>query len=360
MSDRPVTSTLPSSRSDPARPCGLENAFVCVLAGGRSSEREVSLASGRMIRAALASPEDPVDRRGPARVLTVEILPSGRWRVGRHELTPGAAIEALVDVDVFFFALHGGDGEDGTLQGLLAAADRAFTGTGVAGSAVGMDKVFSREILAARGLLVAPATTVRRARWDADPEGVRRELETWEVPGWAVKPRCGGSSVGCTLVREPDEWSAAFAAAFAWEDEVLVEALVEGVEVTGGVLATPDEGLEALPVVEIRPHPGRFFDYEEKYAADGAEEICPPTSVSPETCRRVRELSRRAHRALRCAGYSRSDFIVPRDGGEPVFLELNTLPGMTPRSLVPLAAAQADIDYRTLCLWIAADALRRG
>lgn len=334
--------------------------MVCVLLGGRSNEREVSLSSGRRIAHALATAAGPEDRRGPARVLSVEVQASGRWRAGPHELAPASALEALDDVDVFFSALHGGQGEDGTLQGFLTATDRAFTGTGVGGSAVGMDKVFTRELVAARGARIAPGATISRARWRVDPEGVQRELAGWQVPGWVVKPRAGGSSVGCSIVRRASEWPDAFAAAFAWEAEVLVEALVEGLEVTGGVLDTPADGLVALPVVEIRPTDGRFFDYHEKYApSGGALELCPPENVTRETCERVRSLSLLAHRTLRCHGYSRSDFIVPADGGEPVFLELNTAPGMTPRSLVPIAAEAAGIDYRTLCLWIAAEALRR-
>lgn len=356
MSVRPATSTLDVRASS----LGLERACIGVLTGGRSSERGVSLESGRMIATALASPDDPSDLRGPERVRPVEILPDGRWRVGRRELTPGAALDALADVDVFFSALHGGEGEGGAIQGLLTCCDRAFTGTGVAGCAASLDKVFARRLLEAAGARVAPAIQVTRERWRGDPAGVVADVLALGGRGWAVKPREGGSSVGCSIVRSADELPAAFEGAFQWEGEALAEALVEGVEATGGVLELPGRGPVALPVVEIRPRAGRFFDYHEKYAEGGALELCPPETLSPSACERVQELALLAHATLRCDGYSRSDFIVPEGTGEPTFLELNTLPGMTPRSLLPRAAAVAGIDYRTLCLLIAAEGLERA
>ena len=362
MSTRPATSTAPD-RSDPRVSCGLEQAVVCVLSGGRSSEREVSLTSGARVAEALRTPVGDDDRRGPARVRPVEVLPSGRWRVGKHDLSPGAALDSLGDVDVFFSALHGGEGENGALQGLLTCCGRAFTGSGVCASAVGMDKVFTRELLQGAGASVARGTSLSAGRWRRDRALVLAELDTWSRPGWAVKPRGGGSSVGATMVSRAAELADALDAAFAWEDQVLVETRIDGVEVTGGVLESPTEGTLALPVVEIRPRAGRFFDYREKYSEDGAIELCPQASLDQALESRVRELSLLAHRILSCGGYSRSDFIVPRDArgalGEPVFLELNTLPGMTPRSLLPRAAAVAGIDYRTLCLWIASEGMQR-
>jgi D-alanine-D-alanine ligase len=200
---------------------------------------------------------------------------------------------------------------------------------------------------------------VSRTRWRTERAAVEHELAALGDTGWAVKPRAGGSSVGCSIVDTQAELADAFAAAFVWEEEALVESVVKGVEATGGVLEIPGRGPVALPVVEIRPHPGRFFDYQEKYTAAGALELCPPETLSPATCARIQELSLLAHRTLRCNGYSRSDFIVPPES-EPVFLELNTLPGMTPRSLLPRAAEVAGIDYRTLCLLIAAEGVARS
>ena len=368
MSSLEVTSTSPDGTA-----VRLASATVCVLSGGRSNEREVSLASGaRIVDAMRRSPEDG---RGPGRVLEVEVLADGRWRLpdGSVQAAPRALLE-LEDVDLFFLALHGGQGEDGTLQGFLAAAGRAFTGTGVVGSAVGMDKVLSRDLVRAQGVRLAPGVLLERRAWSRDPGRARRELAalSTESAGWAVKPRAGGSSVGASIVRASGDLDRALELAFAEEDEVLVEVAVAGVEVTGAVLDR-DGTLEALPVVEIRPAQGEFFDYRQKYAEDGAVELCPAPSLDAALERRVRDLSLLAHRVLRAEGYSRSDFIVPFETGaagetgpagalatEPVFLELNTLPGMTPRSLVPLAAAEVGLGYRDLCLAIATDGLRRG
>ncbi len=359
MSGPPVTSIAERSRSDPTQSLGLEEVQVCVLFGGRSSERAVSLSSGRQILEALSRPSSSEDRRGPRRAIAVEIQQDGSWKVGKRSLDLGAALEELDSVDVFFSALHGGEGEDGSLQGVFTCAGKAFTGCGVAASAVAMDKVFAREMVASRGMRIAPGLAVQRQTFEANREALLRELGAWRIDGWVVKPRGGGSSVGCSIARSTAELADALRASFVWEEEALVETLVQGTELTGGVLVSPDEGPLALPVVEIRPHAGRFFDYHEKYSTDGAIELCPPEGVAPAVCERVRSLALLAHTTLRCGGYSRSDFIVPEGEQEPVFLELNTLPGMTPRSLLPRAAAAAGIDYRTLCLWIAAEAVRR-
>jgi len=358
MSARTATSTADLAARHAHVPLGLQSATVAVLMGGRSSERDVSLVSGRRVLEALRSAESPDDRRGPARVIAVEILPDGRWRHGKNVSLPGEAVVALADVDVFFSALHGGEGENGALQGFLTCSDMPFTGSGVIASAVAMDKVFARELVRASGVTVAHGVALSRSLWPPSAAQLR-ELEPLLTPGCVVKPRRGGSSVGCSLVRARDELERAVLRAFEEGPEVLAEAFVAGIETTGGVLEAPDGTLLALPPVEIRPR-GSFFDYHEKYDADGALELCPPVGIGPEDCERVRACALAAHRALGCEGYSRTDFIVPVGGGEPVFLETNTLPGLTPRSLLPKAAAALGIDYRTLCLWLTKSGLARG
>lgn len=358
MSVRPATSTLEAFRADLRVTSGLERATVAVLLGGRSNEREVSISSGVMVLRALSTPDSRGDRRGPASVIGVEVLTDGRWRVGGRSLSPGEALSALENVDLFFLALHGGEGENGTLQGFLTCSDRAFTGSGVIASGLCMDKGFARTLMSARGARVAPGVELERGQWQRPTRGLRERLEELASAGCVVKPRRGGSSVGCSIVRGSGELPAALERAFAWGGEVLVEGYVRGVEVTGGVLEEPGGVLHALPPVEIRPR-GLFFDYSEKYSDDGATELCPPEGLSEEVCERVRILSLAAHRTLGCAGYSRTDFVVPHDDPEPVFLETNTLPGLTPRSLLPKAAAAIGIDYRSLCLWISAHGLGR-
>jgi len=260
-------------------------------------------------------------------------------------------------VDVFFSALHGGEGENGSLQGLLTCSDMAFTGSGVIASAVSMDKVFARELVRAEGLRVAPAVALSRASWPSPT--LAAALDPLTAQGCVVKPRRGGSSVGCSIVHGRAGLEHALERAFQEGPEVLVEAFVRGIEATGGVLQAPGGELLSLPPVEIRPR-GTFFDYHEKYAEDGAIEVCPPSGLDANACERLRVQALAAHRALGCQGYSRTDFIVPAAGGEPVFLETNTLPGLTQRSLLPKSAAVAGIDYRTLCLWIAANGIARG
>lgn len=322
----------------------LAAASVAVLVGGRSSEREVSLTSGRSIVEAL---ESSSDGRGPRRVRTAEVTAGGAWRVDGREGSPASALEALADVDVFFLGLHGGEGEGGIVQGLLRSCDRAFTGSDVDASALCLDKTTSRIVAGAHGLHTARGVTL------APGDEVPADVRAWPT-GWVVKPRRGGSSVGVRVVRDAADLEAAAHAATRDGDDVLLEALVPGTEATCAVVGNPGTGLRALPVIEIRPHAGRFFDYEEKYSEGGATELCPPETLDEATCERIRSASLTAYRALGCAGYARADWMVPADGGAPVFLEMNTLPGFTPRSLVPLAARVAGQDFRDLCLEILA------
>ncbi len=336
----------------------LSRKTVAVLHGGTSGEREISLASGREVSKALTGRSWSGDERGPARVLGVEIEAGGAWSIDGRSYAPLEALTRLVDqVDLVFFALHGGDGEDGTLQGLFETLGLAYTGSGVPSSARCMDKEVARVLARAYGASVAPGLVQNSTDWKPGDGALRsrvRELGS----AWIVKPLFGGSSVGASLVRSIDELDQALETSFAWEPRALIEGFVDGIELTGGIVSTPEGRDQALPVVEIRPHEGRFFDYEEKYDSAGAQELCPPESVSPEVCMRIQELSLGLHAQFGCRGYSRSDFILPHGSSEPVFLETNTLPGLTRRSLLPLAAAEGGIDYRTLCLWILESAAR--
>ena len=352
------TAAVPA-RSDRA---DLSRVRVAVLFGGASTEREISLVTGRSILAGLAAARER-DPRAPAEVQPIEIDERNRWIVAGSARAPEEALAALDGIDVFFLGLHGGQGEDGTIQGLLAACGKRFTGSGVAASSACMDKLAARAIASAAGMGVAPGLCIDREAWTSRP-ALPPELASItspKKPGWVVKPRRGGSSVATSIVHAPSELAAAIDAVVATDDDALIESCVEGVELTAPVLGDGSGVPRALPCVEIRPAAGRFFDYQQKYAADGAREICPPESVPPEVCERVQSLGLAAHRALGCAGYSRSDFIVPREGGAcgaPVFLETNTLPGLTPRSLVPQSAASAGIDHPELCLCILREALR--
>lgn len=335
---------------------------VAVLLGGRSPEHEVSLASGQAVLDGLA--QCAGDPRAPRRLLPVEVGRDGRWRVEGEWSAPAAALARLPADTLVFVGLHGGEGEDGTLQGFLELAGFPYTGSGVAASALAMDKQRARVVTAAHGLAVAPARLVGEGEWRGPRERQRVLDELSGLAGaWYVKPDRGGSSVLTFHVEEALGLAPAIERVLAAGDEALVEAAVPGLEVTCAVLGNRGEDLRALPPVEIHPKPGRFFDYDEKYAEGGALEVCPPRTLAPARVAAVQEAALAAYRAVGCDGYARVDFIVAEPGREggppPVLLELNTLPGFTARSLLPLSARVAGIEFPELCLELCELALRR-
>jgi D-alanine-D-alanine ligase len=330
----------------------LEGVSVAVLYGGSSTEREVSLVSGPCVVRALSA------RRSLRGVRGVELDARGRWLLGARVLHPGQALEELGDVDVFFICLHGGAGEDGTLQGLLESSGRRYTGSGVRASALCMDKQALRATAAAAGLRVAPAVAFSAVDWRTEHDELCGRIAALGERA-VVKPRFGGSSVATAVVSSSGaELRAAVERALGLDAYCVVESFIAGVEVSCGILGNALEEPRVLPPVEIRPAPGRFFDYQQKYDPQGALELCPAESLSPASEREVGRAAARAHSVAGCDGYSRIDFIVPEDGA-PVLLEINTLPGLTPRSLLPREAHAAGIEYAELCLEIVSRALER-
>jgi D-alanine-D-alanine ligase len=318
---------------------------IAVLEGGATGEREVSLTTGAAVRAALES--------GGHRLTRVEVLDDGlTWRVAEGELSATQALVGpLRDVDVFFLALHGGAGEGGPLQGLFESVGARFTGSGTAASVLCLDKLAALLVLESEGLRTAERLLLQRT----STAGIDAALALGNTAGGlVVKPRRGGSSVATTVLPadrlDRARLEDALDACFEVPDDALVEACVTGIEVTCGVLEDEAGQPRTLPVVEIQTKDGRFFDYEEKYSESGAVELCPPVNLAADELRAVESAALLAHERAGCAGYSRSDFIVPRTGDRtPVFLEVNTLPGMTPRSLLPLSAGKAGHDFAALC-----------
>jgi D-alanine-D-alanine ligase len=329
----------------------VERATIAVLCGGRSSEREISLRSGEAVLEALQD--------GSSRRVRVEIDPAGAWIVDGARRSATEAVASLPEDKIYFLGLHGGEGENGAVQGMLETCSRRYTGSGVAASALCMDKHATRLVLSEVDVVVAPAKLLDRSTWSAERERHLRDVLALSDGGWVVKPNCGGSSVATSVVLRGEDLPAAIEKALATGDRALVERRILGTEATCAVLGNSGDVLEALMPVEILPHAGRFFDWEEKYSATGAEENCPPRTIPPKICARLRELSIRVHATAGCDGYSRTDFIVPQDGGDPVLLEVNTLPGLTSRSLVPKAAAEASLSFRDLCLLILALAVEK-
>lgn len=336
---------------------------LAILRGGRSSEREVSLWTGaavsRGVRSAALLGEPPA----PRAVHEVEIEVDGRWTFEGSSASAGEIVARLGADCVWFLALHGGAGEDGTIQGLLEAHGVVHTGSGVRASAICMDKHVTRLVLADAGLRVAPGLVVDAFAWRERRAALEREFETLAHAGACVKPVHGGSSVATFLLDGPRGLAESVERVLATGDQALVEARVRGSEATCGVVGLPQGELRALTPVEIVPKEGLFFDYQQKYDAQGAAEFCPPRTLDSATCALVQELALAAFRAAGCEGYARIDFMIPRDErgtcGEPVVLEINTLPGLTDRSLLPQSARVDGLSFRGLCLEIVALALER-
>ncbi len=313
--------------------CGTPPLLVAVLAGGRSSEHEVSLSSAASIRDALLA--------GGHEALWVEIGRDGVWRLDDEPLSlaPGAG---LLGADVVFPALHGPFGEDGTVQGMLETLDVPYVGAGVAASAVCMDKVLFKRLMASSGVPQVAYAGVRAERYRHVPEEVRAELARLGLPVF-VKPAHLGSSVGIAKVQAADELDDALAGAFAHDRLVIVEAMASGVEVECGVLDGLTEAFASQPG-EIT-YQGDWYDYAAKYEPGGMELIVP-ARIAPVAAERVRELSVRAFQEAGCSGLARVDFFV--DGEEVILNELNTMPGFTPTSVYPKLLAASGVAYAEL------------
>ncbi len=311
---------------------------VAVLMGGRSSEHEISITSGRSVLAAL----DP-ERYEAA---TVEIGRDGRWELGTGAAsavetlpvpTSGGAPATLADVDVVLPILHGPFGEDGTVQGLLELADVPYVGAGVAASAVNMDKDLMKAVLQARGVPTTKSVTIREGDAARHP---------FEYPVF-VKPARLGSSVGISKVRDASELDAAVALARQHDDKVLIEEFVDGVEVECGVLGNR-RPIASLPG-EIVAHGfsgADWYDYSSKYDEGGMDLIVPPR-VPAEAVSRVQELSVDAFVATECEGMARVDCFVAV-GGEVLVNELNTIPGFTPTSVYAKLFEASGVPYAEL------------
>jgi D-alanine-D-alanine ligase len=300
---------------------------VAVLLGGVSSEREISLRSGKACA-------DALEIQG--------------YRVSRVDVGPDVAMRlAELKPDVCFNALHGRYGEDGCIQGVLETMGIPYTHSGVLASALAMHKERAKAVLAAAGVPVAESRVISReeaAKAHAMP------------PPYVIKPPTEGSSVGVFIVREdhPHPPQELTSAEWTLGEEVMVERFIAGRELTCAVM-----GEEALGVIEIRPAEGlTFYDYDAKYAPGGSIHVLP-APLKPNVYHLVQKLSLAAHRALGCRGVSRSDFRYddrPEGTGELICLEINTQPGMTSTSLVPELAAHNGRSFEELVRWMVEDA----
>ena len=290
---------------------------VAVLLGGRSAEREVSLKSGSMVLNALKSrgvdahPFDPAER-------------------GLDEL-------AKQKFERAFIALHGRFGEDGTVQGVLEWLGIPYTGSGVLASALAMDKLRTKRIWQAEKLPTPPYAVLDK---DSDLRAVAKRLG---VP-LMVKPASEGSSIGMSKVSRAAALDEAYALAANYDRIVIAEKFVEGTELTVGIL-----GERVLPIIKLET-PREFYDYQAKYVADDTRYIIP-SGLAAKKEKDVQALCLKAFRTLGCAGWGRVDLMLDRRG-RPQLLEVNTSPGMTDHSLVPMAARAVGLSYADLCLQI--------
>lgn len=316
---------------------------VALLMGGRSAEREISLRTGAGIARSL--------RRLGHDVTAVDVADGRLLASGEEEraaLPPGESgglptlsviavvgAESVREAEVVFLALHGGAGEDGTIQALLELSGTPYTGSGVLASALAMNKAMAKRVFEREGI------PTPEWRLIAASSGVDT-IDAAALGGYplVVKPNEQGSTVGLTIVTAPEDLPAALDLAFEYGEEALVERYIPGRELTVAVA-----GDQPLPIVEIRPH-GGHYDFESKYTAGMSEYTCPADLPEP-LARSIGELGRAAARALGCRGVSRVDFrLSPKQ--EPYCLEVNTIPGMTPTSLVPMAAQAAGLSYDQL------------
>ena len=333
---------------------------ITVLAGGLSHEREVSLSSGSLIAGALVrrghevclvdlytgraidgsppaftqSPIEPyrVSRMVPDLEALKAATGNGDRRIG------GGVMELCREADAVFIALHGDVGENGQLQALLDMEGIPYTGSGYAGSLLAMDKDLTKQILSRAGVVNAPWVYCDLTR---GVEALADQIEAELGYPLVIKPCSGGSSVGVSMPENRAELVAAMGAASRYETTLMAERRILGREMTVSVL-----GGEVLPAVEIIPLSG-FYDYENKYQAGQTTELCP-APLTKAQANALAEATKRGFEALRLRGYARFDFILD-DNDIPWCLEANTLPGMTPTSLLPQAAAAVGIDYDELC-----------
>jgi D-alanine-D-alanine ligase len=302
---------------------------VGVLLGGKSGEREISLMSGNGVLEALLS-------KG----------------VDAHAFDPGLRCPtelAKENFDRVFISLHGRFGEDGTIQGLLELLDLPYTGSGVLASALAIDKIATKQIWISAGLSTPEYEELTaKTDWQSVVQHLGLPL--------IVKPAQEGSSLGLTKVKTVDELPAAYQLAAGLDKKVIAETCIIGDELTCPLVGQGNTA-EALPVIKIIP-PEANYDFHNKYFSDETQYLCP-TGLAAEVNFVVQELALAAYKALGCRTWGRADVMLDQKTGKPYLLEMNTSPGMTSHSLVPMAAKAAGIEYADLVLWLLSQTLRQ-
>ncbi|HAJ94919.1 MAG TPA: D-alanine--D-alanine ligase [Actinobacteria bacterium] len=294
-----------------------QSSVIGVLAGGISSEREISIKTGKNIF-------DSLKRSG--------------YSVRFIDLKDNGSIDEIKKIDIAFLALHGKYGEDGTVQGLLELLKIPYTGSGILSSALVMDKILSKKIM-----IMENIPTPDYIEIDLSSSGITDRLDTdiRKIVSYpvVVKPNAEGSTIGISRIKSASRLIEGIKKAALYDRRILIEKYIDGRELTVGIIGMNPV---ALPVIEIRPRSG-FFDYEAKYTKNMTEYIIPP-EMKTSLYKEIQETSLICHKMFSCCGLSRVDFILDSNN-TPYVLEVNTMPGMTSTSLVPMAAGEADIEF---------------
>lgn len=344
---------------------------VAVLMGGASSEREVSLATGIEIIHALDKSRYCVRSIDTADLQYIALLGSRTpaWLQDGPCVTQTAS-DVHTDVDnksanvigfagrpdVVFIALHGKGGEDGSIQGLLEVLGLPYTGSGLLASALAMNKTMSKELFNTQGIPVIPGITVSRSKWvGAARDSIHAHILDFIGCPAFVKPNAEGSTFGCTLVEDASQLESAIDTALTFDVDALIERYIRGIEITVGVLEEADGSIRCLSPVEIVPK-SAYYDYESKYADGGSVHVIP-ARIEDEITSLALSYALKCHTLLGCRGVSRTDMIV--SDGAIFVLEVNTIPGMTPTSLLPQAAAHDGISFPDLLDRMVHSAMRR-
>lgn len=343
---------------------------IVVLCGGISTEREISIKTGTMVCKALRSKghnaivmdvycgDKDMDINNPfgadysvdeavQKIISYNdklSIFSEEKKANRRGFFGENVLKVCRMSDIVFMALHGEHGENGNVQAVFDLYDIKYTGTGPLGSAMAMDKGITKDILKVNNVSTPKGVKVTKG------ESVRLEDYGLSIP-CVVKPCCGGSSVGVSLVFDEADYMAAVEEAYRYEDEILIEEYIKGREFSIGVIAG-----KALPIIEIIPKQG-FYDYTNKYQAGMTEEICP-ANIDKDITEHMQEQAVRAAKALKLGSYCRIDFLMDKDNNV-YCLEANTLPGMTETSLLPQEAAAIGYTFPELCEWLIEESEKR-
>ena len=343
---------------------------IVVLCGGKSPERDVSLSTGAQVASALRlsghsvavvdsaadQPDDfaPLFKSGEGGLSSAigDKAPDIAALLARPEYFGKNVIEICRSADIVFNAMHGAAGEDGTLQAAFDTLGVKYTGSGARACAVSMDKTVAKRMMApVKGVTMPAGVSIDHGDFEGNEAlSAASLLEKVGLP-MVVKPACGGSSVGVSIVRDENELLPALELALSYEPRVVAEEYIKGREFSVGVL-----GGRALPVIEIRPKTG-FYDYKNKYQSGCTDEICP-ADIPEEIEAEMKNAAVLVHEELGLSAYSRTDFIVT-DEGRVYALEANTLPGMTPMSLLPQEAAAVGIGFPELCQIIIEESMNK-